>query len=60
MHDLDRSALSFRYGTDKNNKLIKLPEGLYDLENIRDVMSGVGSFFDGADGMLSDLAAAGP
>lgn len=35
-------------------------EGLYDLENIREVMTGVGHFFDGTDGMLSDLAAAGP
>jgi hypothetical protein len=60
MHDLDKSALAFRYGMDKNNKPPKLPEGLYDPENIRDVMSGVGHFFDGTDGMLSDLAGAGP
>jgi hypothetical protein len=60
MHDLDKLALSFRYGIDKNNQPPKLPEGLYDPENIRDVMTGVGHFFDGADGMLSDLAGAGP
>lgn len=60
MHDLDKSALAFRYGMDKNNKPPKLPEGLYDPENISDVMSGVGHFFDGADGMLSDLAGNGP
>ena len=60
MHDLDKSALAFRYGIDKNNNPPKLPEGLYDLENIRDVMTGVGHFFDGTDGMLSDLAGAGP
>ena len=60
MHGLDKSALAFRYGMDKNNKPPKLPEGLYDPENIRDVMSGVGHFFDGADGMLSALAGAGP
>jgi hypothetical protein len=60
MHDLDKSALAFRYGANKNNKPSKLPEGLYDPENIRDVMSGVGHFFDGTDGMLSDLAGAGP
>ena len=60
MHDLDKSALAFRYGIDKNNKPPKLPEGLYDPENIRDVMKGVGHFFDGTDGMLSDLAGGSP
>jgi hypothetical protein len=60
MHDLDKSALSFRYGIDRNNEPPKLPEGLYDPENISDVMTGVGHFFDGTDGMLSDLAGAGP
>jgi hypothetical protein len=60
MHDLDKSALAFRYGIDKNNKSPKLPDGHYDLENIRDAMTGVGHFFDGTDGMLSDLAGAGP
>lgn len=58
MHDLDKSALAFRYGIDRNNEPPKLPEGLYDPENIRDVMTGVGHFFDGTDGMLSDLAGA--
>jgi hypothetical protein len=60
MHDLDKSALAFRYGIDKNSKPPKLPEGLYDPENISDVMSGVGHFFDGTDGMLSDRVGAGP
>jgi hypothetical protein len=60
MHDLDKSALAFRYGLDKNGKPPKLPEGIYDLENIRDVMTGVGHFFDGSDGLLGDLAGAGP
>jgi hypothetical protein len=60
MHDLDKSALAFRYGIDKNNKPPKLPEGLYDPENIRNVMTAVRHFFDGTDGMLSDLAGAQP
>ena len=59
MHDLDKSAVAFRYGIDKNNNPPKLPEGLYDLENIRDVMTGVGHFFGCTYGMLSDLAGAG-
>jgi hypothetical protein len=60
MHELDKSALAFRYGFDKNNNPPKLPEKLYNLDNVRDVMTGVGHFFDGTDGMLSDLAGAGP
>jgi len=60
MHDLDKSALAFRYGMNKNKKPPKLPDGVYDPQSISDVMSGVGHFFDGADGMLSDLAGAGP
>ena len=51
-HDLDKTALAFRYSRDKNRALIALPEGMIDLENIRDVMEAVGHFFDGADGQL--------
>lgn len=59
-HDLDGSALAFRYGIDKNLRPPRLPTGLFDVENIRNVMKGVAHFFDGCDGMLSDLANAGP
>ncbi len=60
MHDVDKSALAFRYGFDKNAKPPTLPKGVYDPQNIRDVMTGVGHFFDGTDGMLDHLSCAGP
>lgn len=52
-HDLDKSALTFRYSQDKNGVLIALPDRMIDLENIRDVMDAIGGFFEGADGLLS-------
>ncbi|MHA1537912.1 MAG: hypothetical protein ACTSUD_10175 [Alphaproteobacteria bacterium] len=51
-HDLDEFALAFRYSRDKNGALISLPDGMIDLENIRNVMEAVSHFFDGADGQL--------
>ena len=51
-HDLDKSALAFRYSRDKNGALIALPDRTIDLENIRDVMDSVSHFFDGSDGQL--------
>jgi hypothetical protein len=52
-HDLDRTALTFRYSRDKGGTLLSLPDDLIDLGNIRDVMEAVGNFFEGADGQLS-------
>jgi hypothetical protein len=52
-HELDKTALKFRYPRDKSGALISLPDALIDLENIRDVMEAVGNFFNGADGQLS-------
>lgn len=60
MHDLDKSALAFRYGIDRSNNPPRLPEGTFDLENIRDVMTGVSHFFEGTDGWLSDHSNARP
>jgi hypothetical protein len=51
-HDLDKTALAFRYSHDRKAALINLPERMIDLENLRDVMEGVGHFFDGADAQL--------
>ena len=34
-HDLDKSALAFRYSQNKNGALIALPDGMIDLQNIR-------------------------
>lgn len=52
LHDLDNSAQAFRYPSDKNGALFTLPDGMVDLQNIRDVMEGVSHFFDGVDGQL--------
>ena len=51
-HELDKSALAFRYSRDKNGVLIALPDRMIDMENIRDVMQAVSHFFEGADGQL--------
>lgn len=50
-HEIDPSALSFRYSRNKDGALINLPDSV-DLLNIRDVMEGVSNFFDGVDGEL--------
>ena len=51
-HDLDNSAMAFRYSTNKKGVTIKLPDTSVDLENVRDVMEAVDNFFTGADGQL--------
>jgi hypothetical protein len=51
-HDLDKSALAFRYSRDRNGTLYPLPDTLIDLKNLRDVMEAVSHFFDGVDGLL--------
>lgn len=54
-HDLDRSGVTFRYGWGKDGKQLELPDHLVDLKNIRDVMDGVQSYFNGLDGWLDNL-----
>ena len=49
---IDPGAFSFRYAQSKKGKDIKLPNFEIDLENLRDVMSGVDHFFTGLDGLL--------
>ena len=57
-HDLDKSALAFRYSRNKKGALIALPDVMIDLQNIRDVMEGVSHYFDGVDGQLDYNAGA--
>ena len=52
LHDLDNSGQTFRYPSKKAGVLERLPEYPIDLPNIRNVMEGVASFFDGVDGQL--------
>lgn len=51
-HDLDISAMAFRYPNNKNGDLFTLPDGIVELQNIREVMEGIAHFFDGVDGQL--------
>lgn len=51
-HDLDKSAMAFRYSTTKAGVSFKLPDGPVDLENLNDVMEAVDNFFSGVDGQL--------
>ncbi len=51
-HDLDKSALAFRYSMTKKGATIKLPDISIDLENVGDVMVAVDNFFTGVDGQL--------
>jgi hypothetical protein len=55
-HDLDSQGFSFRYSVNKKGALIRLPDGLIDLLNVRDVMRRVAGFFDGTDAWLDELA----
>jgi len=57
-HDPDKSAMAFRYSTNKKGATIKLPDTSMDLENIRDVMEAVDNFFTGADGQLDENSSA--
>lgn len=52
-HNLDPESFAFRYSTDKKGTgTIKLPDDPIDLSNVKDVMEGVNSFFEGMDGVL--------
>jgi len=58
-HDLDKGSFSFRYSTDKEGALIRLPNVAFDLTNIKDVMEAVNNLFVGADGQLDHNSSAG-
>ena len=49
LHDLDISGQSFRYSSLKSGHLAPLPDYPIDIPNMRDVMEGVASYFDGID-----------
>ena|SRR5690349_9456137 len=57
-HDLDKGSFSFRYSTDKEGALIRLPNVPFDLTNIKDVMEAVNDLFIGADGQLDHNSSA--
>ncbi len=51
-HDLDKTAMAFRYPTTKRGSSISLPQGAIDLDNVRNIMEAVDNFFSGVDGQL--------
>jgi hypothetical protein len=57
-HDLDKGSFSFRYSTDKEGALIRLPNVPFDLTNIKNVMEAVNNLFTGADGQLDHNSSA--
>jgi hypothetical protein len=59
-HEIDKSAMAFRYSTNKHGATILLPDKAIDLQNVQHVMEAVDNFFQGADGMLSDIRSAAP
>lgn len=60
LHQLDATATAFRYPSDKNGELISLPDGEFDIENLRRVMKSLLGFFTGCDGFLSEYGTAFP
>ncbi len=58
-HDLDKGGINLRYPWGKEGRTIRLPNGMIDLENLRDVMEGAANYFIGLDGWLDNLSSAG-
>jgi hypothetical protein len=48
--------MTFRYATDKNGAVAQFQHADVDIENLKDVMSGVAHFFSGSDGWLNIIA----
>jgi hypothetical protein len=55
-HDWDKNGVKFRYATTAKGAVTKLQYAHIDIENLKDVMSGVAHFFSGSDGWLDDIA----
>ena len=55
-HDWDKGGMTFRYATTKNGAVAQFQHANVDIENLKDVMSGVAHFFSGCDGWLDSIA----
>jgi len=55
---IDPRSYSHRYPVDRNGKPLPVTQSALDLANLADVMEGVGGYFNGCDGYLSDLCGA--
>jgi hypothetical protein len=55
-HDWDKGGMTFRYATAKDGAVAQFQHSNVDIENLKDVMSGVAHFFSGSDGWLGSIA----
>ena len=55
-HDWDKGGTAFRYATAKSGAVVEYPIANIDIENPKDVMVGVRSFFTGSDGWFNSVA----
>jgi hypothetical protein len=54
-HDVDGSALAFRYSKHRDGVCIRLPNGSVDLANLAGTMEQMARFLDGTDALLDEL-----
>lgn len=59
--DMDPHSFTFRYATDRKTGLpYPVQVDRIDLARLKDVMNGIGGFFDGCEGYLDELSNAQP
>ena len=54
-HDWDKGGVTFRYATTSKGAVAKFQYANIDIENLKDVMSGIANFFSGSDGWLDSI-----
>jgi hypothetical protein len=54
--DWDRRGTTFRYATTQAGAVVRFPYRNIDIDNLKDVMSGIANFFSGSDGWLNSIA----
>lgn len=55
-HDWDKGGMTFRYATANGGAVAKFQHSNVDIDNLKDVTSGVANFFNGSDGWLDSIA----
>ncbi|EJN16290.1 hypothetical protein PMI42_00125 [Bradyrhizobium sp. YR681] len=59
-HGLDKSAVAFRYSTNKDGAKFKLANGVVTVERLKDVMEGCEHYFEASDDFYHALVQNGP
>jgi hypothetical protein len=59
-HRLDPHSFTFRYAMTKDGRVYPVSLAAINLPRLRETMEGIGHYFDGTDGLLSDLATSAP